>query len=453
MTPAALREKVKDGWDADKVEELIKCHQEKSDATNAYQADGARNQIVSTVLIDVYERYGYFPRHMIDDTVEVGTPEGDKEIFTLTITGFGPDSAKKHSKDDDTKCLYKVEWKSEMPIIDVHINKTYGRWKGVGVVELLFPIQQRMNEVANQKRISMELSALHLFQTADPGVLNNILTDLENGDIIQAKNPLTPIATEERNLPAFDSEIVTYSTQADKLSFANDLLSGGDIPSSTPATNVVTQNNNQVLVHLEDRENFTNFLADNYIKQFVVPKLIKDMSDEHFLRIVSTPDDLLQIEDMMVDIKLWDTVKKQAMEKGRVINILEAEDLREEMYKKLRAKGPNRYVKVLQGYYEKKIGDVIVIIGNEKKDLAKVANNTLSFFQMLQNPQVLDDPVMRMFATQYGREIGMDVAQMQMAYAKRDNQIAEQRANPRLPKPKPEEKEDPAIANVLWASN
>lgn len=448
MTPDKLREKVKDGWDADAIEDIIETCSQNTNAGNSYTDDGGVNKVGTSITIDVYKRYGYLPEHMIKGG------DSEKEMYTVSVVAFGQDAIKKGNKDvDEVSCLYKAEWKGDMPIIDHHLFKTEGRWQGIGLVELLYPFQERMNEIANQKRISMELSAIHLFQTADPTVLNNILSDLENGDIIKTKTPgaISPIATEERNLPAFNDEIVTYQTAADKISFANDLLSGGDIPSSTPATNTVVQNNNQVLVHLGDRKKFTNFIANTYIKPWVVPKLIKEMDDEHFLRIVSQPDDLLQIDEKMVDIQYWEMVKDNALKTGSVIDIIEGEDLRNEIMQKLRAKGPNRYVKVLQGYYKNKIGDIQVIIGNEKKDLAKMQNNSLSFFQMLQNPQMLDDPVIRAFAMDYARQIGMDTAKLQLAYAKRDNMMAAQQPQPgQLPAPTQEETpEQEVLANVL----
>ncbi len=457
MTPKMLRDKIKDGWDKDAVEAAIKAASEKSNAKNSYEDDGGTNQIISSSLIDVYKRYGYLCRHMVDDEAKEGTEGGDEEIMTMTVVALGPNAVKKGNKDDDkSEVLYKQEWKSDLPILDTHLVKTHGRWQGIGIVELLYPIQQRMNEVANQKRISMEISMLHLFQTADPGVLNNILTDLENGDVLRTKvqGSISPIATEERNLAATESEIVTYQTQGDKLSFANDLLSGGDVASSTPATNVVVSNNNQVLVHLEDRQNFTNFVADEYIKRHVVPQLIKEMDDEHFLRIVSEPEDLLQIDDKIVDMQAWEIIKDRAINQGKMIDAVMQDDLKKEIRQTLARKGGNRYAKILKGYYKSKIGDVLVLIGNEKKDLAKMANNTLQFFNVIQNPQVLDDPVNRLFITQYAREIGIDTAKLELAYAKR---TAQQDANPQPQeqpgkmtqkvKPLPDEVE-PALATV-----
>jgi len=448
MTAQALREKVADGWDSEAIEAIIKSAGEKTAAENSYEDDGGTNQVGSTSLIDVYERYGWIERGLIEET------EDEEEIFALTFSADGGDIQKKGNKDADKDVvLYKIEWTDDLPIEDTHMVKTHGRWQGIGIPELLFGVQQRMNEVANQKRISMEISALHLFQTADPTVLNNILTDLENGDVVTTskQGALAPIINEERNLPAFESEIVNYQTQGDKLSFANDLLSGGDIASSTPATNAVIQNNNQVLVHLGDRQNFTNFVGNHYIKRHVVPELIKEMDDEHFLRIVSEPEDLLQIDERLVKMNVWNIIKKRAMESGSVVDVFQQEDLEIEVRNKLRTASVNRYVKVIQGYYKKKVGDVLVIIGDEKRDMAKVAGNTLQFFNMIQNPAVLNDPVNRLFATQYGREIGIDTSRLELAFAKREAQPAPEA----LPaaggsvKQRPTEKEDPALAQVL----
>lgn len=453
MSPKELRDKVKDGWDEGAVERLIERAGKKSNAKDSYEDEWSINSIVSSPLIDVYERYGTLPRNMI----EGGTNE--EEVMTITITGDPLSFAAQSNTDgsqtviEEGEVLFKSLWKKDIPIIDTHLVKTANRWQGIGIVELLYPVQQRMNEVANQKRVSMEISMLHLFQTADPTVLNNVLTDLENGAVVKTKVPgaLQPIVNEERNLPAIQSEEQVYQEQGDKLTFANDLLAGGDVPSSTPATNVVVQNNNQVLVHLQDRENFANFISDVYIKPFIVPMLLREMKDEHFLRIVSEPEDILQIDEKIIDMKFRKEVIKQAIEKGGVIDVLAGEDLREEMMKELKTSSPNRYVKVLQDYYSNKVGDILVLIDNEKKDIAKIANNTLNFFNLIQNPGVLDDPVNRLFVSNYGREIGIDTSKLEMAFARRvPAETVEPQAQSGGKKVEPQVgQQDPSLAKVL----
>ena len=173
------------------------------------------------------------------------------------------------------------------------------------------------------------------------------------------------------------------------------------------------------------------------------------MNDEHFLRIVSEPEDLLQIDDKLVDFQVSRVVLERAMNEGITTDTIMRDDLIKEVRTKLKRSGPNRYAKILKGYYKDKIGDIIVLIDNEKKDTAKMANNTLQFFQLIQDPAVLNDPVNRLFVTNYAREIGIDTSKMEMAFARRESMP--QVAPPgQVPATEPQEApEDPSIAEVL----
>ena len=47
--------------------------------------------------------------------------------------------------------LFRCKWFGDWPFRDFHYDKTEGRWLGVGVIEDLFQIQERTNELANEK--------------------------------------------------------------------------------------------------------------------------------------------------------------------------------------------------------------------------------------------------------------------------------------------------------------
>ena len=421
LTPRELREKVKDGWDKIAIERLITRNKSKGNAPESYEEDGNINQIVSSNLIEVYERYGYLPEKLVNG-------KGDDEIYSVAIVGEPNDVTKENGAvvEEHGEVLYKSVWRKDPPFMDEHFIKTPGRWLGVGVPEILFPAQERMNELMNQRRVSMEISQMHLFQTADPSVLNNILTDLENGDIIRTKMPnaIQPVVNEERNLPAGNQEEQSWTINADKLSHANDLLSGGDVPSSTPATNVVVQNNNQVLVHLQKRENFTNFLSV-YIKDYVVPEMISRKSGRHFLKVMGDEQDLAIIDEKMVARELLNETIRLAIEKGQPTYLSDGEEMKKKIQQRLASMGGKRYTEVLENYYKDRISDVIVHIDNEKKDIAKMANNTLQFFQLTQGINY-SDPVNKLFLREYGRDIGIDVGKMDVAFSKRDSMQQEQ---------------------------
>lgn len=435
FSPTELRAKVKDGWDKNAIERIIKRVGNKSATPESYEDDrGGINTIVSSAKIEVYERYGYLPKKL----VKGGNSE--KEIYTVTIAAEPLDTTSSNQNnqkvvEEHGEVLFKSEWRKEPPFEDEHFVKIPGRWLGVGVFEVLFPAQERFNELMNQRRISMELSAMHLFQTADNTVLNNLLNDLQSGDVIKTKiqGSLQPIVNEERNLPAFQVEEESYKQHADRLTFSNDLLTGGDIPSSTPATNVVVQNNNQVLVHLQKRENFANLISV-FTKKFVFPQLIKDLSPEQFLKVVGDPEDLQFIDDVIVNIELRNKVINDAIEKGIAMNKLTLEEYEKEVRNKLAQLGGKRYVKLLKDYLKKHSEDIIVHVDNEKKDISKVANNTFQFYTAVaQNPQALSDPVNKVLLTSYAREIGVDTDKLEVAFAKRQQALDAQQQAQQVP--------------------
>lgn len=454
FTPTELRRKVKDGWDEKAINRIIRRHDEKkSGAADSYEDDrGGMNVIVSSPLIEVFERYGYFPKK------EIKGGQSEEEVYALTIVAEPLDTITRGQGDSKMidemgEVLYKAEWRKEPPFEDEHFVKIPGRWLGVGVFEVLFPAQERFNELMNQRRLSMELSSMHLFQTADNTVLNNMLNDLQNGDVIKTKvqGSLQPIVNEERNLPAFQVEESSYTQLADKLTFANDLLTGGDVPSSTPATNVVVQNNNQVLVHLQKRENFANLIAV-YTKKFIYPELIKALKPEQYLKLIGDPEDLEFIDDAIIKMRLRKKVIGDAIEKGIAMNQLQAEEYKKEVKRELGKMGGKRYVKIIQDYFEDHGDDIIVHVDNEKKDIAKVANNTFQFYTAVaQNPKALSDPVNKVLLTAYAREIGVDTDKLEIAFAKRQQALEAQQQSQRAPaqEAQVETTEEEELAQVL----
>jgi len=297
LTPTELRAKVKDGWNKDAIETIIKKKiGQKSYAPQSYENYGVKNPIMSTPYIEVYERYGEIDASYFK---EEGNPIRSIAIVAEPFM-MGKDSNTGASWDDGS-VLFLSKWYKDYPFNDFNYQMTRGRWLGVGVVEELFPAQERFNEMSNQKRIAMELSSMHLFQTADATIVDNILTDLQSGDLIKTKNQgsIQPIINEERNMGAFIEEEKAYMNLADKISFVNDLISGGDLAASTPATNAVIQNTNAKSLLKFKKENFAIFIRE-FFDEFVLPQTVKDLTPEHILRFTGDYADLQKLDERIL---------------------------------------------------------------------------------------------------------------------------------------------------------
>lgn len=431
FTTSQLKKKVEDGWDESEINKILDWKQRQMNTDNAgmsYEENGQINMIRSTPYIEVYERFGEIEEWMLNGG------QSTKLIKALFIVAE-PMSTSKTEKGDyageNGGTLFKSEWKKEYPFDECHLYKTPGRWLGIGPVELLFPVQVRINELANQKRISMELSTMHLFQTSDKTMVSNILTDLQNGDVITTsqQGALVPIVNEERNLAAFQSEEQYYLNLAQRLTFVSNQAAGEPVPSSTPATNAVLQNNNTVSIFNFRRQNFTNFIR-RYLNTFVLPGLLKDMSKEHILRFVGDYEGMTKLTQAVATSYANEQVKKL---------ILDGKQVTPEMYQMMiqvnsqSLKSKNEiFFQMKENWYDDVDLDFDILIDNEQQASDVLANNTWQVIQALSaNPTVLQNPVIRTLIYDYAEKVGINPAKLETMDAlapQQPQQVNEQQA-------------------------
>jgi hypothetical protein len=420
LTPSELRAKIKDGWDADAVEYLIENNKARSAAPQSYERSGQLNQIISTPYITVYERYGEVPEYMF------GKNDSDASVRSLFIVGEAYEFEQSQEGDiteEKGKVLFQSEWKKDWPFQDFHYQKTIGRWLGVGVIEDLFPLQERRNEMANQKRISMEVSALNIFQTKDSTIVNNILTDLYSGDVIRSNTGITPIENQERNLAGFQSEEELFEDLAQKLTFSNDSLDGSTLPASTTATAVNTQQNNATSIYAYKRENLGISMQD-FINEHVMPQLKKDITPAHILMFTGSAEDLDKLDNLAADAY----ATRVGMEKMLNGEPYTAEDKQADVQKAIetyRKNGAKRFVDIEEGFFNDLEDEYDILITGEQQNQTVEAQNIAQFLSVISNPAIAQNPAAKIFIADYAKKIGLNPLKVEMAL----NQIQQ----PQLP--------------------
>ena len=437
MTPIELRKKIKDGWDKKAIEDIIfKKQGSKSFAPQSYENYGVKNPIISTPYIEVYERYGELPAQFFKD------PKGDYKkgdpVRSLAIVAepflMGRDDSNKLQWDEGN-ILYLSEWVDEWPFKDFHYSQTRGRWLGIGVIEEMFPLQERFNEMANQKRIAMELSAMHLFQSADATVVDNVLTDLQSGDLIKTKTPgsITPIQNEERNMQAFEFEDKVYNTLADQTTAVNDTIQGKQMPSSTPATNAAIQNTNSTDFFKFKRENFAIFLRE-FFNEFVLPQVEKEISNEHILRFMGDLDAIQKLDDAHVTVLTNNAVIDEVLKNGRVPSPMEVDMLKMKVMNDMKKKGKNRFVSIASGFYKGMDYEFDIVIDEESQPIATLAQNTFQLLTAIgQNPALLTTPVTKALIYDWAEKIGISPVKLELAEAQASGgQSQQQQGQPQL---------------------
>jgi hypothetical protein len=406
MTPSELEST---GWD--NVDVAIERFGNSS-TTDAYEdSDGSINQITSTPYIKVFKRYGEVPQWWIDGG------RSEKKVRAVFIVA-GIEAMQLNAEGtpigENGVVLFKSRWHKDWPFKDYHYNKIRGRWLGLGIVESLFDVQTRINELKNQKRISMELSSIHLFQTKDKQIVRNVLTDLESGDLLISPNGIEPIAIEERNLPAFDSEEASYLSHAQRLSFAYDAVSGEASAASTTATAVINAQQQATSTFGFKRENFTNMLRD-FFNDLVLPQLMKNLTPEHIMRFTGSSQELQKLDEAAANLYANDEIKRMVLE-GQQVTLELQDELKKKAIKKYREMGDNRFIKIKERFYDDVAFEFDFNIGNEQVNPQVIAQNTQAVLMAVsQNPMILQDPRVKVLFYNYAEALGVSPAEIELA--------------------------------------
>lgn len=404
MTPSELRAT---GWN--NVDQAIVRFGDGAVQTAYEDRDGSVNQTQSTPYVKVYKRYGEVPKGWIDG----GTSE---EMVKALFIVVGAEEVVRNTNGDVIGeaglVLFSSRWYKDWPYKDFHYNKILGRWLGLGIVEALFDIQVRLNELKNQKRISMEISSIHLFQTADKTIVSNVLTDLESGDVIKSASGIEPIANEERNLPAFDTEEQSYIQQSQRLSFAYDAVSGETASTSTTATAVVNAQQQASSTFGFKRENYTNMLRD-FFNDLVLPQLMTDLTPEHIMRFTGTIAELQKLDEAASEIYANDEIKKMVID-GRIVTVEMQQVLREKALAEYQKLGENRFIKVKKFFYSDAEFEFDFNIGNEQLNPQTIAQNTQALLAEY-NPQAMNDPRFKLLYYKYAEALGVSRGEIELA--------------------------------------
>jgi len=404
MTPTELRAT---GWD--NVDVAIERFGEGTGQSSYEDEDGTVNQLQSTPYIKVYKRYGEVPKYWIDGG------KSDEMVKALFIVA-GADSLEKNGEGKPIGeygvVLFKSRWYKDWPFKDFHYTKIVGRWLGLGIVEALFDTQVRINEIKNQKRISMEVSTIHLFQTKDKQIVRNILTDLESGDILLSPNGIEPIVNEERNLSAFDSEEASYTQHAQRLSFAYDAVSGEVSAASTTATAVINAQQQATSTFGFKRENYTNMLRD-FFNDLVLPNLIKDLTPEHIMRFTGSSQELAKLDEAAAQIHANDFIKSEALA-GRLATLESVEAEKQRAIKEYKKFGDNRFIKIKEKFYNDAEFEFDFNIGNEQINPQALATNTQALLAAY-NPQAMNDPRYKLLYFKYAEALGVSQGEIEIA--------------------------------------
>lgn len=352
-------------------------------------ANVQKNQAEAAPLVEVWERYGDVPLSWFTDN-----EEDDDEYVLAKYCVAGVDQSIINDKGvvlgEDGLILYK-EQIDEIPFKEVHYNRVDGRWLGLGIVEMLFENQRRINEVKNQEARANELASIQLFQTLDETIAGNITTDLNNGDILKVKSLIQPIATESRNITALETTAASIEEHSNNLTFSRDVVSGENAPSSATLGAVQIQTQQTTAVFDYKKENIGLFLGE-FIKDLVFPQIEKELNREHVFRLTGSFSELAKLRNNYATNYSNRKIVEAVLQGADVTPEIQ-QGFKEIALRDIATMGDKIWTDVEKDFFKNLDYEVDIVSTGENKNIYAQINNGNAILQALAaDPTILQDP-------------------------------------------------------------
>lgn len=294
MTSSDLRAKI-GVWE--NVEAVL-----KQNKTNTFQAQIQSSGKQTTIpYYDVYERNGEVSVKDLKEARGEQAEDGDsdKYVFAKVISAG--------SKGTSTGVsLEYILFAQELPgkdnsdlYVEFHRGLYKGKWFREGMYELLFDLQVRLNMIGNQLAQGLELASKIILVTEDKLVVQNILTDMKNGDIIRAKN----LQAINLSMPGFQQLVEEWNLiqqQMNDIANSSPIVTGEGLPQRMPfqVAALLNQNSNKLFDYFRQK---LGIAMVTIFEEWIIPQLVKNLSAQDILRLTGDEKMLSRLYQMIVD--------------------------------------------------------------------------------------------------------------------------------------------------------
>ena len=362
--------------DADGIVELHQLSKKQ-----LWDKDGVWDNIREVIKKDdkhnyeVWEFYGYY-----------GDEDEKPEYKHIIGYGFGDDYIELWSEEVD---------KYDCPYEDFHIGEYQGRWLRIGVVERLFKLQERVNQLVNQNAQVSEIASLLLLKSGSPDMVGNVLEQAINGQIIPDET-LEQIGISNTGLNNFLAELQLIENQADKLCFTPDIIQGKASPSNSTFRGIAVENANAVDAFREIKQNLLEKIAD-ILMEYVFPETVKNWNHED---IIEMAEDDADVEEYINALQRKAQIDYLLANEGNVVTPEIKKRILDRIEDAVKQQG--RSIKIPKNFFNFKWGFKMM---PTDETVDKSARND-AYFNALQmtsvNPAITDIPLFRQYCEDNG---------------------------------------------------
>ncbi len=395
------------------VEDVIKgCGQ------NLYSSapEGQANE-TTTPYYDIYERNGEVCLKDLKTERNETPDEGDDKVYVLAkviIAAVNSTSAQEQSIE--AKYTLFADRIYEMPYEEYHRSRYKGKWFREGIIELLFDLQVRANQIGNQIAQGLEWSSKTIFRAADKLIVNNILNDLKNGDIIKSQD-LQQIPVRMEGFDQLANEWNRILNLANDICNSREVVQGITPPSGTPlgTTQLLNTNSNKLFDFI--REKFAIPLT-NIFENWIIPKLVGELKEKDIVSLTGDTEALNRARELIINswyLRNLIYIGPHTKEEGDALKQIKLEELK---------RRPKLIVSELSKLWEGFLDSVYVDISGEQTRSTEDTATLVSLIQLESDP-ARRSYLVEMLMKKSGLDLG-DIPKLQPIPIQQPNKIMKQ---------------------------
>lgn len=330
----------------------------------------------STKYYEIYEYTGEVSEQEYND---LDGKEGDPDTYFLAkiiVAGLNDGG------HGEKKVLFKEKLPSGKNMSDYYKDAHYGEYQGrfwrVGIYEMLIDHQIFANELLNDLSRGLNWTSKVIFVSSDTSVMQNIRTDLDNGDILPAGEDMRQLDVRLSNMDQINAAWQMVNAEADKLTNSFEVTRGESMPSGTPfrSTVLLDQNTAKMFVHLRQK---ITLPYRALFREWILPNLVRELKGEEVFNF--TGDEQIMDELRMVLVNNW--YASNLVQIG-YHTVDQAEAIKEEKLKEVREAEPviRNMPEIWEGVYPR----LMVTITGENSDLVDSVQDMVSLMNLEQDP-------------------------------------------------------------------